>query len=139
MVKREFGVSFDIESMLAEDMNHLGQFAPPAGRLLLAEHENRIVGIACLKQLDESMGEVKRMYVRPEARGKGVGRALLRRLLEEARLVGYQTVRLDSARFMEAAHALYRSAGFREIEPYAGSEIPKAFQSHWIFMERTAP
>lgn len=137
MVAQEFGVSFDIEAMLVADMAELDKFAPPAGRLLLAKWQDRMAGIAGLRRLDTSTGEVKRMYVRPMARGQGVGRALLQDLIAEARLMGYGLVRLDSARFMAAAHALYRSAGFREIEPYPGSEIPEAFQSNWIFMELT--
>jgi len=76
------------------------------------------------------------MYVRSEARNRGLGRALLVQLLEEARLAGYTLVRLDSARFMNEAHQLYRNIGFREIEAYEGSEIPKEFQKNWIFMER---
>ncbi len=60
---------------------------------------------------------------------------LLEKLLSEAKEVGYSEVRLDSARFMHAAHSLYRSAGFQEIDPYPESEIPPEFQEHWIFME----
>ncbi len=76
------------------------------------------------------------MYVRPEARNKGLGRALLNQLLEKARQIGYERIRLDSASFMTEAHKLYQRAGFHEIEAYEGSEIPKEFQNHWIFMER---
>lgn len=75
------------------------------------------------------------MYVRPQTRNRGVGRVLLNGLLEEARQIGYERVRLDSARFMTEAHQLYRSIGFREIEAYEGSEIPAEFQKNWIFME----
>jgi GNAT superfamily N-acetyltransferase len=75
------------------------------------------------------------MYVRPAFRRKGIGRALAQRLISEARGIGYASIRLDSTRFMKAAHALYRSLGFREIEPYPESEIPPEFQSHWVFME----
>jgi ribosomal protein S18 acetylase RimI-like enzyme len=75
------------------------------------------------------------MYVRPEHRNKGLGRALVDRLIEEARQVGYQRIRLDSALFMRDAHRLYRSAGFKEIAPYEGSEVPVEFHDHWIFME----
>ena len=135
MVAQEFGVSFDIEAMLVADMAQLDKFAPPTGRLLLAERHDRMAGTAGLRELDAHTAEFKRMYVRPMARSQGVGRTLLQGLIAEARLVGYQRVRLDSARFMTAAHALYRSAGFQEINPYPGSEIPEAFQSNWIFME----
>ena len=135
-VNEEFDVNFDIETMLEDDMAELDIFFPPDGRLLLATEESRTAGIACLKRLRKDIGEIKRMYVRPEFRGKGIGRALLEALVAEAKEIGYPTVRLDSARFMKAAHTLYRSAGFREIEPYPESEIPPEFQKHWIFMER---
>lgn len=135
-VNEEFGVNFDIESMLEDDMANLDIFFPPDGRLLLAIEESRPAGIACLKRLRKDMGEIKRMYVRPEFRGKGLGRALLETLVAEAKEIGYPAVRLDSARFMKEAHALYRSAGFSEIEPYPESEIPPEFQEHWVFMER---
>jgi ribosomal protein S18 acetylase RimI-like enzyme len=132
----EFGLKFDTPELVESSMQHLDDFMPPQGRLLLGYVEDQSMGIACLKPLTDSIGEVKRMYVRPEARNRGLGRALLNQLLEEARKIGYEWVRLDSARFMTAAHQLYRASGFREIEAYEGSEIPKEFQNHWIFMER---
>ncbi len=89
-----------------------------------------------MRKLNEETGELKRMYVRPAYRGQGAGRALVHALLAEARQAGYVRVRLDSARFMHAAHLLYHSAGFEEIEAYEGSEIPLEFQGHWIFMEK---
>jgi GNAT superfamily N-acetyltransferase len=137
MLDREFGVVFDIQSMLEQDMLELAKFSPPAGRLLLASEQGQPAGIACLRKIKEGMGEVKRMYVRPAFRGRGIARALLERLIEAAREIGYARVRLDSARFMAAAHALYRSAGFQEIDPYPESEIPAEFQPNWIFMELT--
>lgn len=135
-VEENFGVSFDIAAMLEDDMNTLDKFMPPKGRLLLGYIDAQPMGIACLKTLTDSIGEIKRMYVRPQARNRGLGRRLLNQLLEEARQIGYERVRLDSARFMAEAHQLYRTSGFREIEAYEGSEIPKDFQNHWIFMER---
>ena len=135
-VQENFGVSFDIAAMLEDDMKTLDKFMPPKGRLLLGYVEDKPMGIACLKALTNTIGEVKRMYVRPQARKRGLGRALLNQLLEEARQIGYRRVRLDSARFMTEAHQLYHSNGFREIEAYEGSEIPKELQNHWIFMER---
>ena len=131
-----FGVSFDIKTMLQEDMNTLEKFLPPYGRLLLAEQDGRVAGLGCLKKLKDDIGEIKRMYVRSDYRRKGIGKALLENLLEEAGEIGYNRVWLDSARFMKSAHALYRSYGFQEIEPYPESEIPAEFQSNWIFMEK---
>jgi|SRR5215216_1784909 len=135
-LNEEFGFQFAIAAMLEVDMNTLDKFMPPKGRVLLGSVAEQLMGIACLKALTDSIGEVKRMYVRPEARNRGLGRALLNQLLEEAGQIGYERVRLDSGRFMTEAHKLYRSAGFREIEAYEGSEIPKEFHNHWIFMEK---
>lgn len=136
-VNEEFGVNFDIETMLEDDMNELEIYFPPDGRLVLVSEAGKSAGLGCLKKLRNSMGEVKRMYVRPEFRGRGLGRGILEALLSEARDIGYSKVRLDSARFMRAAHSLYGSFGFQEIEPYNESEIPPGFREHWIFMEKT--
>ena len=131
-----FGFNFNIKAMLEEDMNHLDKFFPPDGRLLLAEEAGEPAGLGCLKKLNDDIGEIKRMYVRPDYRRKGIGKAILVHLLAAAGEVGYSRIWLDSARFMKPAHALYRSIGFREIEPYPESEIPGEFQSHWVFLEK---
>jgi len=135
-LNQEYGIDFDIQSMVERDMAELEIFFPPDGRLLLAVEEGQAAGIACMRKIREDMGEIKRMYVRPQFRGKGIGRTLLDALLVEAQEIGYPAIRLDSTRFMEAAHALYRSAGFHEIEPYRESEIPPEFQHRWVFMEK---
>ena len=109
---------------------------PPSGRLLLGSVDHHPAGVACLKSLGDECGEIKRMYVRPDWRRIGLGGALLERLLAEAAQIGYQRIRLDSARFMVDAHRLYRTFGFEEIEPYEGSEIPPGFQSQWVFMQK---
>lgn len=134
-VNEEFGVDFDIQSMLEQNMLELDKYSPPSGRLLLAEYDNQIAGIAHMRKIREDIGEIKRMYVRPAFRRRGIGRALAEALITEAREIGYPRVWLDSARFMKAAHTLYRSIGFREIEPYPESEIPAEYHSHWIFLE----
>lgn len=131
-----FGVDFDIQSILEQDMVGLEKYSLPHGRLLLAEYEGQIAGLACMRRIREDIGEIKRMYVRPGFRGKGIGRALLERLVHDARETGYPRIRLDSARHMKEAHSLYRSAGFQAIDPYPESEIPEEFQKHWIFMEK---
>ena len=76
-VNEEFNVNFDINTMLEEDMNNLNIFLPPHGRILLTETENNISGIGCLKKSKNEYGEIKRMYVRPEFRGKGLGKLIL--------------------------------------------------------------
>lgn len=120
-------------SFLAE----LPKLVGPRGRILTATLAGVDAGIGVLKPISPEVAEVKRMYVRPEARGRGVARALIEALLSEARSIGYRTVRLDSPGFMTAAHALYRSVGFGECEPYEGFEGGSyaAIDSRtWVFM-----
>ena len=81
------------------------------------------IGIGGLKAVSDDMAEIKRMYVAPSARGLGVGTTILRKLIDDAREFGYGTVRLESAAFMQEAHALYHRFGFVEIEPFAGREF----------------
>ncbi len=135
-LREEYGIDLDIEALQEQSMRELDKFAPPHGSLLLAMDGTQVAGVASMRGLDEHTVEIKRMYVRQPYRGRGIGRALLRGLLEQAQEAGYSLVRLDSTRFMKGAHVLYRSEGFREIGPYPGSEIPKEFQQHWLFMER---
>ena len=137
MNSREFGLRLDIVKMLEEDMANLGKFMPPDGRLLLAQDDGFLSGCVCLKKMRANIGEVKRLYVKPAFRGKGIGKMLVGTLLEEARKAGYGSIRLDSTRYMTNAHDLYRSFGFQEIAPYPESEIPKKFHAHWIFMEHS--
>ncbi|NDJ62363.1 MAG: GNAT family N-acetyltransferase [Chloroflexi bacterium] len=134
-LNEHFGINFPIHEMIEEDMRTIGKFLPPDGQLLLALADGQLAGVACMKRLTDDIAEIKRMYVRPEFRGLGVGRRLVAALIHEARKMDAATVRLDSARFMHAAHRLYRAAGFREIAPYDGSEIPPEFRHNWIFME----
>jgi GNAT superfamily N-acetyltransferase len=81
------------------------------------------VGIGGLKPVSAEVAEIKWVYVRPSARGRGVGRALLERLLDDARQLSFDVVRLQSAAFMAEAHALYRSFGFADVPPYEGHEF----------------
>lgn len=96
------------------------------GRLLLARHDDEPVGIGAFKPAGAHVAEIKRMYVRPQGRGSGVGRALLQRLVDAARSEGYRVVRLESLCFMTEAHALYRSMGFVDTPPFEHSEADLA-------------
>ncbi len=144
---REYGTSFDPDAMVPNDMEHLDVFTPPQGRLLLAWADDggagkaaggadaAAAGLICVRTIAPRLGEIKRMYVRPAMRRHGIGRALVDAAVAGMSVEGYTGLRLDSARFMSEAHSVYRAAGFREIEPYAESEVPQEFHAHWVFME----
>ena len=118
-----------------QDIRMITKFLPPNGRLILAFVDEKACGIGCLKSINSTIGEIKRMYVDPSFRNIGAGRAILQSLLTAAKETGYKKVRLDSPKFMEAAHVLYRSVGFKEIPVYPEVEIPEAFRQYLLFME----
>jgi putative acetyltransferase len=91
--------------------------------LLLATQGGQVLGCVGLRPSGESDGEMKRLYVRPAGRGRGVGRALVARVLERARAAGYRRIVLDTLPSMKEARALYRSLGFSEIAPYYPNPI----------------
>ena len=102
-------------------------YSPPDGCLLIAKRGSEPIGAVGLKRLGDGIAEIKRLYVVPEERGCGIGKMLLRRIIEEGQAIGYDRVRLDSHRpSMTAAIALYRDLGFVEIPPYGpdlGGEV----------------
>src|ERR1700724_1467727 len=96
-----------------------GDYAPPYGRLLLAEHAGKVAGCVALHGLGDNTCEMKRLYLRPEFRGKRLGRALAECVIAEARSMGYHRMRLDTVEpLMGDAVAMYRKMGFKEIPPY---------------------
>lgn len=100
-----------------------GAYAPPKGQLLLAESKGQALGVIALRPLDDRVCEMKRLYVRPEARGQGLGERLVRAIIAEAATRGYATMRLDTHESMVAAIDLYRVLGFREIAEYGKTMV----------------
>jgi putative acetyltransferase len=104
-----------------------GEYSPPSGRLLLAEFEGQLAGCVALHKLEDGICEMKRLYLRPQFRGKRLGRALADRIIAKARQIGYQRIRLDTVEpVMKDAVAMYRKIGFREIPPYRANPIDGA-------------
>ena len=114
-----------------------GDYAPPDGRLLLALWEGEPAGCGALhkfvagksaaQQTDDAICEMKRLYVKPETRGHGIGLALAQRLIGEARQIGYRRMRLDTIPdSMAAAVKMYRGLGFGEIAAYRANPVPGA-------------
>ncbi|MDP6345410.1 MAG: GNAT family N-acetyltransferase [Alphaproteobacteria bacterium] len=112
-----------------------GQYAPPGGALLLARLDGAAVGAVGLRDLGEGICEMKRLYLRPAARGSGLGPALVDGIIAEGRRLGYRRMRLDTVPGPhDAAIALYRRLGFAEIPPYCLNPVPGA-----IYMELAFP
>jgi ribosomal protein S18 acetylase RimI-like enzyme len=103
----------------SEELDGLpGRYAPPPGRLFLGLVRGEPAGCVALRKLEDSVCEMKRMYVKPEFRGFGLGRLLADQIIGAAREAGYRVIRLDTIRSMDAAIRLYRTLGFRSIPAY---------------------
>jgi len=108
-----------------------GRYASPEGRLLLAEYAGQLAGCIALHRLEDRVCEMKRLYVRPQFRGRGLGGALAERVIADARSLGYSHMRLDTVEpLMQDAIRMYRRLGFREIPPYCCNPIEGA-----VYME----
>jgi putative acetyltransferase len=107
------------------DKEIAGLPAPPDGRLLLAYYDAQLAACVALHKLEPGICEMKRLYLRPQFRGKGLGRPLADRIIAEARQIGYQRMRLDTVEpVMKDAVAMYRKIGFREIPSYRVNPMP---------------
>jgi ribosomal protein S18 acetylase RimI-like enzyme len=124
---QSLGFSLCFQSFDKELAELPGNYAAPEGRLLLATCEGQSAGCVALHKLDHEICEMKRLYVRPEFRGKGLGKILAERIIGEAHQIGYKQLRLDTVEpLMRTAVKMYRTLGFREIAPYRPNPIEGA-------------
>ena len=146
-VATQFSEKYDLDifSILKQNVQKYAEnsvaelefYVPPDGICYLIQMSGKIAGMGAIRKLHEEIGEIKRMYIRPEFRGNGLGRELLQQLLKDSKELGFSTIRLDTVRFMIMAQNLYRSAGFIEREEYPESEIPSHLRHMWLFFEKS--
>jgi len=118
-------------------LEELSSYLPPEGIYYVLQVQGKIGGMGALRKLKIGVGEIKRMYIKPEYRKKGYGKAMLVQLLKKGKEFGFSTIRLDTGKFMDAAHSVYRSAGFQEREKYPETEVPPSLQPFWFYMEKS--
>jgi GNAT superfamily N-acetyltransferase len=122
---KSLGFSLCFQSFDKELAGLPGDYAPPLGRLFLAECAGQAVGCVALHPLEAGICEMKRLYLRPAYRGHGRGRQLAEAVINEAKAIGYKRMRLDTVEpVMKDAVAMYRRLGFREIAPYRPNPQP---------------
>jgi putative acetyltransferase len=107
-----------------------GEYSPPAGRLLLCYDGEALAGCVALRRIDQTTCEMKRLFIRPTFRGKHLGRDLVLAIISEARVIGYQRMKLDTLPTMKKAIDLYRALGFKAVAAYRHNPVPGA-----LFME----
>jgi GNAT superfamily N-acetyltransferase len=128
---------------VASVLDKLCAQTPPQGVFYVVMLDGAVAGMGGLRRVGDAadgasagVAEIKRVYVRPAFRGRQLGRAIVQRLMADARGFGYQRVCLDSAPFMQAAQRLYEALGFVDCAAYEGTEVPVALNASWRFMAR---
>jgi GNAT superfamily N-acetyltransferase len=119
-------VNLDYQGNDAEFANLPDKYAAPKGCILLADHDGDIEGCIALREVSADICEMKRLYVKPHARGRNVGRQLAERLISEARRAGYREMRLDVQEKSVSARRLYEALGFVTADPISFNPVPGA-------------
>lgn len=132
-ILHQHNIDMGYQGFQAELAELPGGYAEPQGCLLLAKVDGQSAGCAALRLLEPGIAELKRMYVRPQFRGLGLGRALGQRIIQEASQRGYRLLRLDTADTLVEAQRLYKSLGFQVTLPY--NELPPELAHRVIYME----
>ena len=133
-ISSSLGVSLRdfVENNVNEFLNSLSS----DGVLYLLREKGKVIGMGALRKLKEGTGEIKRMYIKSEYRGKGFGREMLQFLLNKCKEYGLSEIYLETGAFMTTAQILYRSMGFHQRKAYPETEVPPQLQRFWIFMEK---
>jgi putative acetyltransferase len=119
---REYAASLNVDLSFQNfdhELQHFAtEYAPPTGAFILAEDAGQYVACIAVRQFSQGVGEIKRLYVMPAARGLGLGRLLVERIIVVAREIGYSSLLLDTLPFMKEAQSLYVAVGFKPTAPY---------------------
>jgi len=132
-ITEDNGINLSYQGVEAELDNLPGDFSPPEGCLLIAEIEGNPVGCVALRSFEPGICEMKRLFVKPECRSKRLGRALAKKVIQEAKNKGYHKMLLDTGDFMVAAQSLYSSLGFKIADQYY--DVPAEVLKRTVFME----
>lgn len=127
----DYGV--DIRTYAEKDVERLAEGTPPEP-LFLARTDGDIAGMGQLHRHDEQIVTAKRVFIRQEYRGNGLGRALVEEMLDAAREEGFETFRLNVSPYHERAQALYESLGFEETPPPEWTDVTEAYHDDWVFL-----
>lgn len=117
------GINLDFQDFDSEMSGFPGMYSPPGGAILLSSYGKIPVGCVAIRQFQNDICEMKRLYVTPEYRGLSIGLALARCAISTAKEMGYRVMRLDTLPGMTAAQSMYKQLGFRDIPPYRGNPI----------------
>ena len=134
IIKPPWQFNVDIEHEVDFTMDNLDKFEKPDGRLLLVEVYGEITGTISLRKIRGDCGEIKRMYIKPEFRGKKLGNLMIEKLISVSKENGVSKLYLDTALFMSSAVYIYKKFGFKEIASYPECIVPKELWDKWIFM-----
>jgi ribosomal protein S18 acetylase RimI-like enzyme len=124
--QRSLGIDLGFQGFDDELARLAEVYGPPGGALFLARLHGQPVGCVGVRRLDEATCEMKRLYVRPVGRGRGLGRRLAVTAMASGRAAGYAAMRLDTLPAMREAQALYERLGFVEVAPYRANPVPGA-------------
>nr|QEE16762.1 acetyltransferase [Candidatus Prometheoarchaeum syntrophicum] len=125
-----------IDEYIENSLPEFESLVPPTGIVYIVSYNDKIAGMGGLKRINKEIAEIKRMYVKPDFRGKDLGNEIMSKLIETAKDFGYSKLRLDTGPISTVAHKVYKSAGFYEIEEYPEAEVPPIIRFDWFFMEK---